>query len=223
MDFLKEILGAELFAQVAEKINAHNGNEANQGNQIKLGNLGGGEYVGKAKHDSEIERLNALLSGKETDIQNLTATLDSLRKGKVDADAIQARLTEAERLLAESKEREAATKAKYALRDLLREENVADVDYAEYLIKKRMAEDGKAVELDDNEHIKGREDLISGLKTQTPNLFKKAVGVEVEENPLPAGKAGGMTRSELMRKPYAERAAFAANNPEAYNEIMKAN
>lgn len=223
MDFLKLLFGdkALTFAELEQAINAHNGNEANKDNQIKIGNLGGGAYVGKARHESEIERLNALLSGKDADLQNLTATLDSLRKGKVDADAIQAKLTEVERLLAESQARESETKAKYALRDLLRDENVADVDYAEYLIRKRLTEDGKGIELDDAEHIKGREDLISGLKTQSPNLFKKAVGVEVEENPLPAGKAGGMTRSELMRKPYAERAAFAANNPEAYNQIMK--
>lgn len=35
MEFLKEILGEELFNQFMEKINAHNGNEANKDNQIK--------------------------------------------------------------------------------------------------------------------------------------------------------------------------------------------
>lgn len=29
MEFLKEVLGEELYNQMAEKINAHNGNEAN--------------------------------------------------------------------------------------------------------------------------------------------------------------------------------------------------
>lgn len=52
MEFLKEILGEELFNQIAEKINAHNGNEANKDNQIKIGNLGSGEYVGKGKYDA---------------------------------------------------------------------------------------------------------------------------------------------------------------------------
>ena len=36
MDFLKEILGEELYNQVASKINEHNGNEANKDNQIKF-------------------------------------------------------------------------------------------------------------------------------------------------------------------------------------------
>ena len=50
MEFLKEILGADLYAQITEKINAHNGNEANKDKQIKIGNLGSGEYVGKGKY-----------------------------------------------------------------------------------------------------------------------------------------------------------------------------
>lgn len=223
MDFLKNLFGGKAltYEELVQLINAHNGDEANKGSQIKIGNLGGGEYVGKAKHDAEIERLNALLSGKDTDIQTLTATLEAMKKGKNDAEAIQAKLAEVERLLAESKTREAETKMKYALRDLLREENVTDVDYAEYLIQKKMIEEGKNIELDEGEHIKGRDDLIGGLKTQAPGIFKKAADVEIEENPLPTGKTGGMTRSDLLRKPYAERAAFAKENPEQYSEIMK--
>ena len=221
MDFLKEILGEELYAQIEEKINAHNGSEANKEKQIKIANLGGGEYVSRAKFDSEVERLTALLSGKDTDIQTMTATMEALKKGKIDADAIQAKLTEAEQTIAASKSREAAILAKYALRDLLREESVTDVDYAEYLITKKLTEEGKALEVDEGGHIKGHADLISGLKTQAPNIFKKATGVQVEENPLPSGKTGGMTRAEFMRKPYAERAAFASENPDAYKELMK--
>ena len=45
MEFLKEILGEELYAQVAAKL---------EGNKtVKLANLASGEYVSKAKHDAE--------------------------------------------------------------------------------------------------------------------------------------------------------------------------
>ena len=47
MEFLKEILGEELYAQFAEKLNAYNGDAANKDKQIKLANLGGGEYEGQ--------------------------------------------------------------------------------------------------------------------------------------------------------------------------------
>ena len=58
MEFLKEILGEELFTQFESKINEYNGNEANKDKQVKIGNLGSGEYVGKGKYDALQEALN---------------------------------------------------------------------------------------------------------------------------------------------------------------------
>ena len=223
MEFLKAIFGdkALSYDQMVQAIEAHNGNEANKDKQIKIGNLGGGEYVGKGKHEADIEKLNALLSSKDADIQTLTATLDAVKKGKLDADAIQQKLTAAENLLKESQVREAETKKKYALRDALREAKVKDVGYMEYLITQKLKDEGKALEIDENEHIKGWDDILSGMKTQKPDQFEKANTVSVEANPLPTDPAGGtMTRSEFLRKPYAERAAFAKENPDAYKEMM---
>ena len=39
MEFLKEILGEELYKQFEQAVNAYNGNEANKDKQIKLANL----------------------------------------------------------------------------------------------------------------------------------------------------------------------------------------
>lgn len=190
MEFLKAIFGdkALSYDDMVKAIEAHNGNEANKDNQIKIGNLGGGEYVSKGKHDSELERLNALLSGKDTDIKTLQDTLESLKKGNVDADAIKQKLADAEKLLKESQAREAETKLKYALRDSLREAKVKDVGYMEYLITQKLKDEGKTLELDENEHIKGWDDILSGMKTQKPEQFEKAGnGVKVDPNPLPKG------------------------------------
>lgn len=224
MEFLKAIFGdkALTYDQVVQAIEAHNGNEANKDSQIKIGNLGSGEYVSKGKHDSELERLNSLLSGKDTDIQTLTATLESLKKGNVDADTIKQKLADVQNQLAESQTREAETKLKYALRDALREAKAKDVGYLEYLITQKLKDEGKALELDESEHIKGWDDILSGMKTQKPDQFEKVgSGVSVVANPLPTDPAGGaMTKAEFLRKPYAERAAFAKESPEAYKEMM---
>ena len=192
MEFLKAIFGDKplTYDQMVQAIEAHNGDEANKDKQIKIGNLGGGEYVGKGKFDSEVERLNALLSGKDTDIQTLTATIESLKKGKLDADAVQQKLADAEKLLAESKAREDETKRKYALRDALREAKAKDVEYVEYLITQKLKDEGKTLELDENEHIKGWDDILSGVKTQKPDQFEKASTPAVDPNPLPVGDPG---------------------------------
>ena len=56
MDFLKDILGTELFEQVANAVNAYNGNEANKDKQIKIANLASGKYVDKNKY-TDLEKL----------------------------------------------------------------------------------------------------------------------------------------------------------------------
>ncbi len=191
MEFLKTIFGdkALTFDELVQAVNAHNGDEANKDNQIKVGNLGGGEYVSKGKHDSELERLNALLSGKDTDIQSLTETLESLKKGNVDAEAVKQKLADAEKMLADSKAREAEMQLKYAVRDALRTAKAVDVDYLAFKINEKLKDEGKSLELDENENIKGWDDLLSGLKTQFPAQFEKAGGgLKVDANPLPEGE-----------------------------------
>ena len=90
MEFLKEILGEELFAQVTEKVNAHNGNEANKDKQIKIANLGGGEYVGKAKYDA----LQALFDSKDQELLKANGLIEELQKSSKGDVAIQGKITE---------------------------------------------------------------------------------------------------------------------------------
>ena len=135
----------------------------------------------------------------------MTATLESLKKGKVDADAIQQKLAEAEKTIAASKEREAETLKKYALRDALRGEKVKDVDYMEFLITKKLKGEGKTIELDENEKVKGWDDIISGMKTQAPDQFETKQGGGVDPNPLPEGDHGAaepQTLADALRQQY---------------------
>ena len=92
MDFLKEILGEELFAQVKEKIDAHNGDEANKDKQIKIGNLGSGEYVGKGKYDA----LQEAMTGKNTEITNANNLIAELKKASKGNEDMQKKFTEYE-------------------------------------------------------------------------------------------------------------------------------
>jgi hypothetical protein len=63
------------------------------------------------------------------------------------------------------------------------------------------------------------------LKTQFPAQFEAASGngkgMIIEPNKLPQSeKRDGMTKADLLRKPYAERMQFYNENPEAYKELM---
>lgn len=214
MDFLKEILGEELYAQVAEKINAHNGNEANKDKQIKVANLGGGEYVGKAKY----EALQALHNGKITELETANNLIADLKKSAKGDEALQGKVTAYESQVAQLQEQLKKTQIDSGLKIAFLEAGASDIDYLTF----KANSGDKPLELTEDGKIKGIDDLISGLKTQFPNQFKKADGgFKVDPNPLPKSNPGGMTKADFMRKPYAERAAFANENPEAYKEMMK--
>ena len=153
MDFLKEILGEELFKQFAEKINAHNGDEANKDKQIKIGNLGGGEYVGKAKHDA----LQQLLDGKTSELEKANSLIADLKKSAKGDEGLQQKVTDyesaVEKLQAENKQLRLDNAVKIALL----EAKVTDIDYMTFKLKEK----GEKLELDESGKVKGIDDLIS--------------------------------------------------------------
>ena len=227
MEFLKGILGEELFKQIEAKVNEHNGNEANKDNQIKLGNLGGGEYVAKGKHDSEIEKLNAIISGKTTELDTAHGLIADFKKNTKGNEELQGKITSFESQVADLQQKLQENKLNSALKiALLSEKAVADdIGYLTYKINEKMQEQGKTLELDENDHIKGWDDVISGLKTQFPAQFETGVGnlkgQMIEPNKLPkSDERKGYTKEELLKKPYAERQQIYNADPEAYKEIM---
>jgi len=186
MEFLKEILGEELFNQVAEKINAHNGNEANRDKQIKIGNLGTGEYVGKGKYDA----LQELVNGKETELQSANALIAELKKNTKGNEELQGKITGYEAQVAELQQQLQENKIKSAIKVALLSEHAVDVDYLTFKLNEKLNEKGESLELDENDNIKGWEERLSGLKTQFPSMFESAGkdGYQVlGDNRLPGG------------------------------------
>lgn len=227
MDFLKNILGDELYAQVEAKINEHNGNDANKEKQIKIGNLGSGEYIAKGKHDSELEKLNTLLSSKTTELDTANQLIAGLKKDNKGNEEMQNQIKGYETTVEQLKKELNETKIKAAVKVALLSEKANDVDYLAYKINEKYAEQGKTLELDENENIKGWETVITELKTQLPNQFGTVESgggkdaIKIDPNPLPKNTdQKGYTKEELLKKPYSERQAIYNENPEAYKEIM---
>lgn len=217
MEFLKDILGEELYAKFAEKLNAYNGDEANKDKQIKLANLGGGEYVGKGKYDA----LQALLDGKTGELETANGLIAELKKGTKGNEELQGKITAYEGQVQQLQEQLQQTKIKSAIKVALLSEKALDVDYLTFKLESKLKEDGKKIELDDADNIKGWNDLLSGLKTQFPTQFEGSSTKKIEENKLPGNDEGqGLTKSEILKKPYAERMKIYNENPEAYKEAM---
>lgn len=157
MEFLKEILGEELYKKFETAVKAYNGNEANKDKQIKIANLASGEYVGKGKHDT----LQALLDGKTTELDTANKLIAELKKGTKGDDSLQDKITGYETQVAQLAE----TKLNSAIKVALLSEKAVDIDYLTYKLEGKLKQEGKALELDENGNIKGWDDMLSGLKT----------------------------------------------------------
>ena len=222
MEFLKEILGDDLYNQFEEKINAHNGSEANKENQIKIGNLGSGEYVGKNKHNSELEKLNALLSGKDTELETANNLIADLKKSTKGNEELQGKITGYEAQVAELQAQLAETKLKAALKVALLSEKALDIDYLTFKVNEKFKEQGKSLELDENENIKGWDDVLSGLKTQFPTQFEITKGSRiVEPNLLPNNQNNdvGITQEQFNKMGYQSRLKLKQEQPDIYAKM----
>lgn len=225
MEFLKAILGDDLHAQLVEKVNAHNGNEANKDNQIKIGNLGGGGYIGKGKHDAEIEKLNALLSGKDTELQTANNLIAELKKGTKGNEEMQAKISGYEAQVTQLQQQLVETKVKAALKIALMGAKAGDIDYLTFKVNEKLAGEGKSLELDDAEHIKDWDGILSELKTQFPTQFKDASSIQIDANPLPEHNENrpGITKDDFSKMGYQSRLKLKQEQPEVYAELTGKN
>lgn len=179
MEFLKTVLGQELFAQVEAKINEHNAAEKDESKHIKIANLGEGGYVSKDKH-------SALETEKNSIQEQLTAAqqlVEDYKKSSKNDEAAQQKITEYENKVTQLTTELEQAKLDSALKIGLLQAKASDVDYLMFKIK----QDGKELKLDDKGEIKGLDDIISSLKTQLPAQFESdsAGKKKINENKLP--------------------------------------
>ena len=219
MNFLKEILGEELYSQVESKVNEYNGNEANKDKQVKIGNLGTGEYVGKGKFDA----LQELVNSKETELKSANDLIAELKKGTKGNEELQKKIGDYDVQVAELQAQLQETKIKSALKVALLSEKAMDVDYLTFKLNEKLKEKGESLELDENENIKGWDDKLSGLKTQFPSMFETASadGYQVlGENRLPGGDdSNTLTKEQFEKMGYQSRLKLKNEQPDVYAQM----
>jgi hypothetical protein len=220
MEFLKEVLGEELYSQVESKLNEHNGNEANKEKQIKLANLAGGEYVGKGKYDA----LQEAITGKEAELTSANDLIAQMKKATKGNDELQGKINTYESQVADLQAELQETKLKSAIKVALLSEKAVDVDYLTFKLNEKLKEKEETLELDENENIKGWDDKLAGLKTQFPSMFETSQKKIIEQNKLPNPEENkGLTRADVLKMPYGERTRLFNENPEAYKAAMDNN
>ncbi len=205
---LEELLGEELYKQVQAKLDEVNGKEPDKMKHVRYADLSEGNYVGKMKYDTDIEKLNHIISGKDTELETANGLIAELKKGTKGDEEMQGKIAGYETQVAALQKQLQETKIASAVKVALLSEKAADVDYLAYKLNEKLKEKGETLELDENDNIKGWNDILSGLKAQFPTMFETA-GNDVKnilENKLPNGEpdrtAEPKSLEEALRQEY---------------------
>ena len=221
MEFLRAIIGDELFSQVKTAVDEYNGKEENKDKQIKLGNLGTGEYVGKGKYDA----LQELINGKDTELKSANDLIAQLKKDTKGNEELQGKITAYEGQVAELQAELAETKMKSAIKVALLSAKATDVDYLTFKLNESLKEKGETLELDENDNIKGWDSRLETLKTTFPTMFSAGDGGNGEFKPLEGGKLPNpnqnntVTKEQFNAMTYDERVKLKQENEQLYKQL----
>lgn len=147
-----------------------------------------------------------------------TNLIEQLKKDNAGNAGLQQKITDYEKNITDLTAENEQLKIDSALKIALLEAKVSDVDYLTFKIKEK-----GEVKLGDDGKIKGIDDTIAALKTQFPQHFTSESKKKITEHKLlesDDGNGDGMTKKELLSKPYTERQRIYQENPDLFNEIM---
>lgn len=171
------------------------------------------------------ENLDIRYGKLKTDFDTLTqqhgessALIEQLKKDNSGNESFQAKITEYEGKVEQLQNELEQTKVESALKVALLEASVTDVDYLSFKIKEK-----GEIKIGDDGKIKGFDETIAALKTQYPQHFTSESKKKIDENKLPNDDEGnnGLTKKDILSKPYNERMKIFEESPELFRETMK--
>lgn len=211
---LKDVLGEELYKQVQAKIDEQNSKEEDKLKHVRFADLSEGNYISKEKYDSETERLNGLITGKDTEIGNANKLIEELKKASKGDEGMQQKISTYETENARLQQELEETKVSSALKVALLSAKTDDTDYMTFKIKEMLKEKGEELKIDDEGNIKGWDDMLTTLKTQFPTHFESSEGRnrQVIENKLDKGDpAGGSAEPKDLAEALKQQYEAATN------------
>lgn len=157
------------------------------------------------------------LTAKHSESEKLIA---ELQKASKDNESVQKKIAEYESTIARQNEELQKTKIESALKVKLIGAKALDVDYLAYKVKEK-----GDLELDEKGEIKGIDDLLSELQTQFPTQFEtNSNNKKVEEHRLGDGDDVHnhdvtITKEEFSRMGYQGRLKLKQEQPDVYAQM----
>ena len=173
MEFLKDVLGEELYAAVSEKLN---GND-----KIRIVNAADGTWIPKEKLDAELGNVKTL----RKQINDLNGQLTSLQTANSDNETLKSQITQMQADIAKKDEEMQKQSIRYQVKDTIRASKAKNADVVLRMVDmdKVSVNDGK---------LEGLDDQIDALKKSDAYLFEDAPSERggVPSGGEPAGKTG---------------------------------
>lgn len=155
MEFLKDILGDELFGMVSEKLEGVDG--------VRLVNGADGSFVPKDVLDRERESVKAY----KKQLGELKGTLSALQAENASFDDVKGRLESLQQTIAAKDAEMAKQRLQFGIRDAVRNAKARNVD-----VVSRMIDMSKVAETDGG--IVGLSEQLEGLRKSDSYLFEDA-------------------------------------------------
>ena len=202
---LEELLGAELYAQVKEKMDAANASEPDKLKHIRYADLSEGEYVAKGKYETAVTEKNNL----ETQLKTLNGTITTLKNDNKDNETLQSTITTLQTDLKNQKAENEKIAKTYQLKEQLSKSGVTDPDYLIY-----KAGGLEKFIFDKENHAVGVEDVLKPYKEDTTmaHLFQQ----EAKKPPYdPKNGASGGETNPFAKETYnlTKQAEIMQSNP----------
>ena len=216
---LEELLkdSPEVLKAVTDAIAKANEGQEDKLKHIRFADLSEGGYVSKDKYTS----LETDLTGKTSELEKANSLIEELKKGTSKDEALQQKITDYEQQISDLQAENSALKVDNALKFALSQAGGSDIDYLMFKAKEK-----GEIKLDDNDEIKGLNELIAGLKTQHPVMFGSSNGntqntdKNILVNKLPSGSTDkNVTKDQFLKMGYNERMKLKQENPELFKQL----
>lgn len=182
MEFLKEILGNDLYEQVKTKVSSYN-EKADKDKKISIVNVNNGEYVAKAKY----LQLETDLNNTKISLDTANTTITDLKKNNGDNADLQAKIAnyESEKATLEAKHKETTEK-------LVKESAIKDALYNQKAIHPELLLskfDLSKIILDEKGEkvVSGIEDQMKAHKETYKDLFGEVETTKAPYRYIPQG------------------------------------
>lgn len=189
IEFLRDVLGAELFGQVEAKL---------KDSEIKLADLSKGEFVAKAKFDDRVNTLNATvkdlteqITKRDTDLSELKTSLEKATKDSEGFAKTQEQLTKLQNeyvaKTAEFENKLKKQKYEHALKDKISGIKFSSESAKRAFFNDALAKDFKA---DESENLLGFNEFVEGYKKTDPSAFIEESEDKEKPKLITGGKGG---------------------------------